>query len=137
MFGLELRGQHDLALETFGRDRGGYLRRQELDDDTPIELFVARDEDARHATAAELALEDVLVSEVGLEVVEQVRHRVQHTPGTRRVNAGGWLSTTVWTARPQPTDGSRVAWSVPGGRQESVTDAPGTGHTEPDRERGA
>ena len=62
--------------------------------------LVAGDEDARHATAAELALEDVCVREVGLEVGEQVGHRVQHTRGTLGVNAvaGGCRLGRTWPA---------------------------------------
>ena len=50
------------------------LGREQLDDDAPAEPLVACDEHARHAAAAELALEDVLVGEVGLEVGEEVGH---------------------------------------------------------------
>jgi hypothetical protein len=56
---LETRGDGNLALEAFGRDAGGKLRRQHLHNDGPTERGFRRGEDSRHTPARELALEGV------------------------------------------------------------------------------
>jgi len=117
--------------EAFGAQPLGQLGREHLHDDAPAKCKLLRHEYARHATAAELALEDVRVREVGLEVGEQVGHRVQHTRGTLGVNAvaGGCRLDRRFVPRHR-AEGGRHGQHC--GRQESITDAPGTGHAEPD-----
>ena len=63
-----------LAREPLGRQSFGQLRRDDLDDDLAAERGLGRDEDARHAAAAELALDGVRVAERLLERLAQVRH---------------------------------------------------------------
>ena len=64
-----------LAGETLGAQALGELGGDHLDDDLSAERGLVGDEDARHPTAAELALEGVSGAEGGLELVAEVGHR--------------------------------------------------------------
>ena len=73
---LESRGQQDLALESFGADSRGEVRRQHLDDHAPSEGALFGDEDAAHATATELSLQCIRARQRDLErIVKARRHR--------------------------------------------------------------
>ena len=56
---LQPRGELDLAVEALGADVGCELGGEDFDDDEAIEPDLAGEEDARHAAAAELALDGV------------------------------------------------------------------------------
>jgi len=56
-------------------DPGGELGGQNLDHDFPLELDLLSDEDATHATAAELALKVVDVAERGLQPLAEIGQR--------------------------------------------------------------
>ena len=71
---LEPRRERDLALESRDRDAAGELRRQQLHDDAPSEREVLGHEHARHAAAAELRPETIIVAEGRLKLVAKVRH---------------------------------------------------------------
>ena len=71
---LEPGGELDLALEAVDAHAGGELGRQHLDDDLAAERGARREEDARHAAAAELALDGVCVTEREPEPVDELRH---------------------------------------------------------------
>jgi hypothetical protein len=72
---LQPGGESDLALEARGRDAGGEVGGEDLDDDAAAEPRVLGDEDPRHAAAAELALEGVGRAERGLQsVAEEIGH---------------------------------------------------------------
>ena len=66
---LQPRRELDLALEPLGVDAGQQLRRQHLHDDVPPQRLLARHEHARHAAAAELALDRVRRAERVLQLV--------------------------------------------------------------------
>ena len=57
-----------------GGDRGRELGREELHDHATSEPVLLGDEDARHATAAELALEGVTTGERLLQARSEVGH---------------------------------------------------------------
>jgi hypothetical protein len=69
---LERCRELDLAAESVGAQRGGEIRRQHLDHDLPAEGGLLGQEDAAHATAAQLALEQVAPGKGGTEVLENV-----------------------------------------------------------------
>ena len=71
---LELRREQDLALEPLGVDAGAQLRGQHLDDDAAAERVLVREEDARHAAAAELALELVGARQRPFQPVAELVH---------------------------------------------------------------
>jgi hypothetical protein len=73
---LQCRGEHDLAPKSIGGDGRRHLRRQQLDDNPPLEPHVAREDHLRHAAARELSLYDVLVSEMCLKTAEEVGQRI-------------------------------------------------------------
>jgi hypothetical protein len=66
---LEPGGEADLTREALGGEPFGQLGGEHLDDDLTPERLVARDEDAAHAAAPELALQGVGRAEGGLELV--------------------------------------------------------------------
>jgi len=70
---LKTRSDSELALEPLGREAFGELRGQDLDDYIAPKSFVAREKDARHATAAELALQGVINAERGLETFAKIQ----------------------------------------------------------------
>ena len=69
---LQLGGELDLAPEPIHAHAGGELGEQHLDDDPAAERGLVRQEDARHAAPAQLALEPVGVAERGLKLIEKV-----------------------------------------------------------------
>ena len=71
---LERRGDPDLALEAGGGHRRGELRRKELHDDLPPQALLVGDEHARHAAAAELALDGVTAGKRLLDACLEIRH---------------------------------------------------------------
>ena len=78
---LQRRRELDLTREALGAERGGQLRRQQLDHHVAAERFVARHEHARHAAAAKLTLERVGSAERGLQLSAEV---VAHGSRSRR-----------------------------------------------------
>ena len=72
---LEARGEPDLLAEAVGRDGVGQLGREDLEHHLAVERDFGREEDARHAAAAELALESVGVAHYGLELRAQIHFR--------------------------------------------------------------
>ena len=74
---LQRRRHADLALEALGADSGGELRREDFDDDFAAEPDFVGDEDARHAAAAELALEGVGSTQRRLELCLEVTHAAE------------------------------------------------------------
>ena len=72
---LQRRDRLDLALEALDADPLRQFGRQHLDDDPPLEPQFLGDEHARHAAAAEFALERVAAAQRRLELVAQVRGR--------------------------------------------------------------
>ena len=56
---LELRGEHDLAAEAVDVHAAGELAGQHLHDDAPLQRGLLGEEDAAHASAAELLLDRV------------------------------------------------------------------------------
>ena len=75
---LQLRGDPDLTLEPLRRHVRGKLGAQHLHDDSSPEPPFLGEEDARHSSAAELALDGVGRPECGLELVlEAGRHRAK------------------------------------------------------------
>jgi hypothetical protein len=65
-------GELDLAAETICVESGCEIGREDFDHYLAVELGVCRDEDARHASAAELAVDTVGRSEDFLELRLQV-----------------------------------------------------------------
>jgi hypothetical protein len=81
-------GRARLAQEALARLDRREVRREHLDRDVAVELYVAREEDDAHAAAAELALKRILAGEGGLEVEEfggRLRHVVRLDGGEREV----------------------------------------------------
>jgi hypothetical protein len=74
---LKLRYGEDLSAEAFRRDRGGELRRQNLDDDFPLESVILAHEHDRHASASELTLNGVGSAQGGDESFGDRGHRIQ------------------------------------------------------------
>ena len=60
---LEPGGEVDLALEALGAEGGGELGTENLEGDQAVVLEIPGEVDRGHATAAELALEQVAVTE--------------------------------------------------------------------------
>ena len=69
---LQPRGEQDLALEAFERHLRRGLGREDLDHDLAAEGGLFGHEHARHATAAEFALDGVAAAQGRLELVAQV-----------------------------------------------------------------
>jgi hypothetical protein len=106
---LELRRELDLATEAFAVHAGREFRRQDLHHHLPVQRLLRSDEHPAHATARELALEDVIVAEGGskfrLEAVEAGHWQPKRARGgsgrlilraVKRV--GQALLPVVWTA---------------------------------------
>ena len=75
---LQLRCDFDLALEAFGAKAFGEVGVEYLYDHLPAERRVVGDEDTRHTSTRELALERVRAAQRGLDVRAQVgRHARQ------------------------------------------------------------
>jgi hypothetical protein len=70
---LKPRGELDLAAESICVESRCEIGREDLDHYLAVELGISRDEDARHASAAELAVDTVSRSEDFLELLLQVR----------------------------------------------------------------
>jgi hypothetical protein len=69
---LEPGGEPDLALEALGREAGGELGGQHLHHDPACQPRIRSEEDARHAAAAELALEGVGAAQRRLQLLAQL-----------------------------------------------------------------
>ncbi len=82
---LEGRRDPDLPLESIDADAGRKLGREHLDDDRALKARVNRGEDARHAAAAELAVERVRGPEGRLELAAKVRQDDVGPPGVKGV----------------------------------------------------
>ncbi|HET6576974.1 MAG TPA: hypothetical protein VFG66_01545 [Gemmatimonadales bacterium] len=72
---LEPRGHADLPKKTFGAERGGELRAEELEGDGPVVTEVVGEVDQGHAAAAELAVEPVAAGKGGREAGGRVGQR--------------------------------------------------------------
>src|SRR5690606_40416748 len=89
----------DLALEPVHVHRGRHLGREDLDDHLPADPHLLGEEDVAHPAAAELALDAVLVAEVALEALGQLRHGLgspvscARRPRTSRTT--GWRSVSA------------------------------------------
>ncbi|CAA9292297.1 MAG: hypothetical protein AVDCRST_MAG11-198 [uncultured Gemmatimonadaceae bacterium] len=81
---LERRGQLDLPREALGVERRGQLGGEDLHHDVAAERLLARHEDARHARAAQLALQRVGRAEGRLELVAEGVGGGGHGEGRRR-----------------------------------------------------
>ena len=68
---LELRGELDLPAEPIDAHAGGELGQEHLDHDLAAQRGLVRQEDARHAAAAQLALEAVGAAQGGLQLIEK------------------------------------------------------------------
>src|SRR3954470_16869733 len=66
---LELRSDHDLALEALGAHSRGQIRRQNFHDDATAEGAFLGEKDATHPAAADLAVQRVPGAERGLELI--------------------------------------------------------------------
>lgn len=79
---IESSGDADLAQEALVGDRAGEVGVEHLDRDVAVVLEIARQEDGRHATAAELALDRVPARERRLKVRcgERRHHRASLVP---------------------------------------------------------
>jgi hypothetical protein len=64
----EARDDVDLSAETLGSHRERKLPEEDLDRDVAIQLEIASEPDDRHASAADLALETVTLSEQRLRL---------------------------------------------------------------------
>ncbi len=74
---LEFGREVDLALEAVDAHARRQLGRQDLHDDRPLEPHLLGEEDPAHPTAAELALDGVPATEVGLQLLAELE---RHTP---------------------------------------------------------
>ena len=64
---LELCGELDLSAEPLDAQTGGEVRRQDFDDDGPVERCLRGHEDASHPAAAELLADTVRRTERALQ----------------------------------------------------------------------
>ena len=71
---LQLGGEQDLAVEALERDPGEQLRREHLHHDAAVERLLHRQVGARHAAAAQLALEHVGARQRLLQTAPQIVH---------------------------------------------------------------
>jgi hypothetical protein len=71
---LQLRGDANLPQESIGANHCRQLRTQHLHRDLAVVLQVGGEEDDRHATLSELALESIALGEVRLELLEETGH---------------------------------------------------------------
>ena len=69
---LQPRGEQHLAIEAFRVHAGEELWRQHLHDDLALQRFLARQEHARHAAAADLAGDAVLDAKCLLQPLAQL-----------------------------------------------------------------
>ena len=69
---LQRCGELYLALEPVAAESLGQLRRQHLDDDFPVEATLVGDEHARHAPAAEFAVERVRRTKSLLQLLAEI-----------------------------------------------------------------
>ena len=69
---LKLGGKQNLAPESIHHNRGGERRRQNLEDYLSIECDFICEEDPRHSSAAELALDSVRGFQRGLDLDSEV-----------------------------------------------------------------
>ena len=111
---LEPRDELDLAAEPVGRDPFGRFGREDLDHDVAVQPDVVRDEHARHAAAAELAVDAVGVAEGLLEGVGE--------GGGHGVQSVG--RSTVWRMTPYATASSRSVSRRSGGRSSDSAHHP-------------
>src|SRR5206468_1533000 len=68
----ERRRELDLAAESLYTHRGRHLGRKHFDDDVSAQRGILRDEDARHSSAEELALEGVEAAQSIAEVLAEL-----------------------------------------------------------------
>ncbi len=71
---LQLCGDVDLAEEALGPDSGGDVGVEHLDRDRPLVASIVREVHVRHASAAELAVDDVAFTENLLDLIEESAH---------------------------------------------------------------
>jgi hypothetical protein len=60
---LQSRSDMNLAAKTIGIECGGYIRWQDLDHDLSLEIQLGRNENARHACTAQLAIDAIAGAE--------------------------------------------------------------------------
>ena len=94
---LESRGNEDLSLESRRAHLARGLRRQELDDDLTVERRLRRQKQSAHAAGRELALDDVRVTEGGLQLRAEVNG---HGNDVLR----GWLRQHIGRAAAEPAE---------------------------------
>jgi hypothetical protein len=71
---LEAGGQHDLAQEALGAQRGRQVRVEHLERDHPVVAEVPGQPDARHAASSKLALDDVAAAQPLGEILLALIH---------------------------------------------------------------
>ena len=71
---LERGGELDLAAEAVDAHACGHLGWQDFDDDAPRELHLFCQEDAAHATAAQLPLDPIIGAERRSQALQEVPH---------------------------------------------------------------
>lgn len=71
---LELGGDPNLAEEPLRPYRGGDVGIEHLDGDCPLVSPVVREEDERHATASQLAFDDIALTQGLLDLMEEIAH---------------------------------------------------------------
>ena len=71
---LQLRRDLDLALEARGANGGREIVPEHLDRDLAAMLEVLGEVDRRHAAGAELALDNVLADEAGVDLGDTIGH---------------------------------------------------------------
>ena len=87
---LELRGDHDLALEALGAHSGRKIGRQNFHDDTAAERALLGEKDATHPAAADLALQRVSAAQRGLQLILKIRvHANNMAPALSRATIAG------------------------------------------------
>ena len=75
MWMRELGGDGDLAEEALRGERRGHVGAQHLEGDGAVMLQILREPDGRHASAADLALEDVATAQRRAETLQFIGHR--------------------------------------------------------------
>jgi hypothetical protein len=82
---LKLRDCEYLAAEPAGGNAARHVRRQNLHDYTAVQLAIFSEVYARHPAAFELALEAVLLAQLGAEVFGDGLHAEAHLAGAYRI----------------------------------------------------
>src|SRR5689334_7166510 len=107
---LQLSSQEDLPPEPLDVDTGGKLREQDLDRHFAAQRSLVRQVDPRHATAAQLAFNDVSRRQSALELFLKCAHR---TGCASLVIRGGACETRASSRSPGIPECTRAAPVAP------------------------